>query len=179
MKESSYSWTCRSFKPHATYLEPALRHEEVIFDPLFPKLLCSIEAHGSIFIINLPFVLVSENGVGIVDLFKFFCCFWIVWILVRVMPQSQFSEDKKVRGYKVVCTEIETKAKLFLKTQLYCIMIWLIGEGSMDFNRKLTSHYLGIRRHYVSIYNSQLGFIFEPLQISKGNKSIRRETSCV
>lgn len=71
-----------------SYLEPTLGHEEVIFGPLFPKLLCSIEAHGPIFVINLPLVLITENGVGIVDLFKFFSSFWVVWIFVRVMPQS-------------------------------------------------------------------------------------------
>lgn len=76
------------------YLEPALGHEEVIFHPLFPKLLCSIEAHGSILVVNFPFVLVTEDGVGIVDLFKLFSSFRVVWILVRMMPQCQFSGDK-------------------------------------------------------------------------------------
>lgn len=102
--------TCRVsklFKPlhFLPYLEPALGHEEVIFCPLFPKLLCSVEAHGSIFVVNFSFVLITEDGVGIVDLFKPFGSFRIVWILVRVMPQSQFSGDKQVRGYKVVCAE--------------------------------------------------------------------------
>lgn len=93
--------TCRVselFKPldFLPYLEPALGHEEVIFDPLFPKLLRSVEAHGSIFVVNVSFVLVTEDGVGIVDLFKLFSSFRIVRILVRVMPQSQFSGDKQV-----------------------------------------------------------------------------------
>lgn len=65
------------------------------------------------------------------------------------------------------------KAKLFLKTQLYYDLVWLIGEWSLDFNRKLTRHY------YTSMYLSQLGFISEPLQISKGNKNSWRETSWV
>lgn len=76
------------------YLEPALGHEEVIFHPLFPKLLCKWEPHRSIFIVDFPFVLVTEDGVGIVDFFKLFSSFQVVWILVRMMPQSQFSADK-------------------------------------------------------------------------------------
>lgn len=68
-------------------LEPALVHEEVIFNTLLSKLLCHIEAHGAVLIIDLPLGFVVEDGVGIVDLFKLLSCLWIVWVLVRMMPQ--------------------------------------------------------------------------------------------
>lgn len=73
--------------PHTSHLEPALGHEEVVFDTLLPKLLCSVQAHGSILIVDLPFVLITEDGVGVVDLLEFLSSFWVVWVFIRVMPQ--------------------------------------------------------------------------------------------
>lgn len=81
-------------RSHNTHFEPALGHEEVVFDAVLPKLLRSVEAHGSILIIDLPFVLVIEDGVGVVYLLKFLCSFGVVWVLIRMMPQSQFPANK-------------------------------------------------------------------------------------
>ena len=68
-------------------LEPALVHEEVIFNTLVSKLLGHIEAHGAVLVIDLPLGLVVEDGVGIVDFLKLLSCLGVVWVLVRVMPQ--------------------------------------------------------------------------------------------
>ena len=62
-------------------------NEEVIFNALVSKLLGHIEAHGAVLIVDLPLGLVVEDGVGIVDLFKLLSCLWIVWVLVRMIPQ--------------------------------------------------------------------------------------------
>jgi hypothetical protein len=70
-----------------SHLKPALVNEEVIFNALVSKLLGHIEAHGAVLIVDLPLGLVVEDGVGIVDLFKLLSCLWIVWILVRMIPQ--------------------------------------------------------------------------------------------
>lgn len=86
-------WTFESTS-HASHLEPALGHEEVVFDALVPKLLRHVQAHGSILVVDLPFVLVTEDGVGIVDHLEFFSSVWVVWVLIGVMPQRKFS------GYK-------------------------------------------------------------------------------
>lgn len=66
-------------------LKPALGHEEVVFDAAVSKLLGHIQAHGSVLVINLAFVLIAEDGVGVVDLLKLLCRLWVVWVFVRVM----------------------------------------------------------------------------------------------
>lgn len=77
------------------HLEPAFWHEEVVLDALFPELLSSVEAHGPVLIVDLPLVLITENGVGIVDLLEFLCGFRVVWVLVRMMPQRKFPRSRQ------------------------------------------------------------------------------------
>lgn len=74
---------------HHKRLDPALGHKEIIFDTLVPKLLRHIETHGSILVVDLLLVLVTEDGVGVVDFFEFLSSFWVIWVLIRVMPQCQ------------------------------------------------------------------------------------------
>lgn len=108
LTDSSYSHTCSlfAFGPsvfhfmHETtlctaHLEPAFWHEEVVLDALFPELLSSVEAHGPVLIVDLPLVLITENGVGIVDLLEFLCGFRVVWVLVRMMPQRKFPRGRQ------------------------------------------------------------------------------------
>lgn len=91
-----------AFKNINSYLKPALGHEEVVFDALLPKLLQCVQTHRSILIIDFLFVLITEDGVSIVDLLELFSSFWVVWVLIRVMPQCQFPEYKKVLEHEEV-----------------------------------------------------------------------------
>lgn len=73
----------------ATHLEPALGHEEVVLDALFAKLLGHIEAHGAVLVVDLTLVVVTQDGIGVVDLLELVCRFGVVGVLVRVVSQRQ------------------------------------------------------------------------------------------
>lgn len=53
-----------------THLKPALVHEEVVFNAVLSELVCDVEAHGAVLVVDLSFGVVVEDGVGIVDLFE-------------------------------------------------------------------------------------------------------------
>lgn len=79
----------------ASHLEPTFRHEEVEFNTVFSKLLSHIEAHGAIFIIDLPLILIIKDRIGIVDLLEALSSLRIVWILVGMIPKCKFSAKDK------------------------------------------------------------------------------------
>ncbi len=86
-----------------THLKPAFGHEEVVFNALLSELVCDVEAHGAVLVVDLSFGVVVEDGVGIVDLFEFLCRFRVVGVLVWVILQCQFPyggdlENKAFRG---------------------------------------------------------------------------------
>lgn len=81
---------CKPALSQHTHLEPALGQKEVVLNALIPKLLGHVEAHRPVLIIDLSFILVAEDGVGIVDHLELFSSFWVVWVLIRMMPQCQF-----------------------------------------------------------------------------------------
>ena len=41
-------------------------------------------------VVDFPFLRVTQYGVGRVDLFEYFCCLGILWILVWMVLQGQF-----------------------------------------------------------------------------------------
>lgn len=95
-------FSCQCSDRHLTaHLEPTLGHEEVVFNTFFPKLVRNIKAHGTIFIVDLTFGLIIKNGVGIVDLFKLFSCFWVVWVFVWVVPECKFPESTIIIVYYI------------------------------------------------------------------------------
>lgn len=73
------------------YLEPTFGQEEVDFDAVFSKLLGHVEAHGAVFVVDLPLGLIVQYGVGVVDLLEALGCLWVVWVLVRMISQCKFS----------------------------------------------------------------------------------------
>ncbi len=73
-----------------THLKPAFGHEEVVFNALFSELVCDVEAHGAVLVVDLSFGVVVEDGVGIIDLFELLCRFGVVGVLVWVILQCQF-----------------------------------------------------------------------------------------
>ena len=41
-------------------------------------------------VVNFPLLRVAQYGMSCVDLFEYFCCLSIPWILVGMIPQGQF-----------------------------------------------------------------------------------------
>ena len=72
--------------PPVSHLEPALVHEEVQLHAVVPELLGHVQAHGAVLVVDLPFVLVTEDRVGVVDLLELLCSFWVVRVLIGMMP---------------------------------------------------------------------------------------------
>lgn len=151
------------YREMSSHLEPPLRHEEVVFDTLFSKLVGHVEPHGAIFIVDLAFGLIGEDWVGIVDFFELFCCFRVVWILVWMVFQSQFSVKQRILWVLNLTTLLKWWIKfwiswlckihkkwreknnneihifLFCRTMVYKRKIWLIislytyNESSQNF----------------------------------------------
>lgn len=81
----------------ASHLEPALGHEEVVFDAVVAKLLGHVETHGAVLVVDIALVLVTEDGVGVVDLLEPLGGLRVVWVFIWVMPQRQFPSERKMK----------------------------------------------------------------------------------
>lgn len=75
-----------------SYLCPPAGEDKVSVDVLLPKLLGHVQPQRAIFVIDVAFGGVVQDGVSVVDLLKLIRRFGIVGILVRVELQRQFPE---------------------------------------------------------------------------------------
>lgn len=73
---------------HEQCLAPATGEHEVGVDILFTKLFSHVEAQGTIVVIDVALGQVRENGVRSIDVLEFFCSFWVIRILVRMILEG-------------------------------------------------------------------------------------------
>uniref|UniRef100_A0A0C9SET5 Putative secreted protein n=1 Tax=Amblyomma americanum TaxID=6943 RepID=A0A0C9SET5_AMBAM len=76
---------CYQPAEHKQCLAPATGEHEVGVDVFLAKLLSHVQTQGAIVVIDVALGQVREDRVRPVDVLKFICCFWVVWILVRVI----------------------------------------------------------------------------------------------
>lgn len=81
---------CDEPTEHKQGLCPPAGQHEVCVHIFFTKLLCYIEPQRPILIVNVPLCGIGQYCVGIIDLFKFFCCLWIIRVFIRMIFQCQF-----------------------------------------------------------------------------------------
>lgn len=72
------------------YLEPTTIQHKIVCDTFFTEVIIQIYSQRAMLVVDFPFRGVTEDGVGCVDLFEYFCCLGIPWILVWMILQGQF-----------------------------------------------------------------------------------------
>jgi len=58
-------------------------------DDFVAELVGYVESEGTVSVINLPLLFITQDAVGVIDLLKHFFCFGIVWVFVRVVFEGQ------------------------------------------------------------------------------------------
>lgn len=76
-----------------SYLRPPAGQDEVGVDVLFSELLGHVQPQRAVFVVDVPFGGVIQDGVSVVDLLELVRRLGIVGILVRVELQRQFPEE--------------------------------------------------------------------------------------
>lgn len=71
-------------------LAPGGRDHEIRVDILLAELFRYVQPQRAVIVVNIPLRGVAQDRVSSVDVFKLFCGLWIVWVLVRVVFQSEF-----------------------------------------------------------------------------------------
>lgn len=108
------------------YLCPPAWQHEVGINIFISKLLGHIESQRSILVIYVSLWHVSKYRVGVVDFFKLVSSSWIIWILVWMVFQGQFSFKIKKKWGKVSsdknCSDILGGA-LFVH-RFYMQLLW-------------------------------------------------------
>lgn len=90
---SVWQLTLTAAHPH---LGPPAGEYEVGVDVLLPKLLGHIEPQRAVLVINVSFRGICQDGVGVVNLLKLVCSFWVIRVLVRVIFQGQLPVTKTI-----------------------------------------------------------------------------------
>lgn len=72
-------------------LAPTGSDDKIGINVLFPELFGDVETERSVIIVYVAFGEIREDRVRSVDLLELVRCLWIVRILVRVIPERQFS----------------------------------------------------------------------------------------
>lgn len=101
--------TFRSFKRQSRvtslcsciYLRPPAGQHEVRVHIFFTELLCYIETQRPILIINVSLCGIGQYRVCIIDLFKLFCCLWIIRVFIRMIFQRKFPAERKKDCYRL------------------------------------------------------------------------------
>lgn len=71
-----------------THFSPPAGQHKVGVNVLLSKLLSHVEAERAVLVIDVAFGGIVEDGVSVINLLKFICCFWVIRIFVRVKLQS-------------------------------------------------------------------------------------------
>lgn len=89
-------------QPRGSYLRPPAGEDKVSVDVLFSELLGHVEPQRAVFVIDVPFGGVIQDGVSVVDLLELVGSLGIVGILVGVELQCQFP-GKQTGHSKRIC----------------------------------------------------------------------------